>query len=174
LVAALSPLPHLVVTARRLDKLASAWGNPRAFRLDVHAGLLNGTRGTVSETGRYPSLWEEAMRKIIVPKPPRRLAGHCALSLAGLFGLGLLLMGQVAAQIQQPGVTPPAQQVPGTGDTPPDESLSDRLGKSGGVLQPPAGVDPGIHAPAPEPNPQTTPVIPPPGTPGGDPSVQPK
>jgi hypothetical protein len=35
-------------------------------------------------------------------------------------------------------------------------------------------VDPGIHAPAPNPDPGTTRVIPPPGTPGGDPRVQPR
>jgi hypothetical protein len=43
-----------------------------------------------------------------------------------------------------------------------------------GVIRPPAGVDPGIHAPALNPDPGTTPVIPPPGTPGGDPRVQPR
>jgi hypothetical protein len=43
-----------------------------------------------------------------------------------------------------------------------------------GVVRPPVGVDPGIHAPVPDPTPRTTPVIPPPGTPGGDPRVQPR
>ncbi len=43
-----------------------------------------------------------------------------------------------------------------------------------GVIRPPAGMDPGIHAPAPNPDPGTTRVIPPPGTPGGDPRVQPR
>jgi hypothetical protein len=54
------------------------------------------------------------------------------------------------------------------------ESLSERLDRSGGVIRPPQTIDPGIHAPAPEPNPGTTPVIPPPGTPGGDQGIQPK
>ena len=50
--------------------------------------------------------------------------------------------------------------------------LSDRLAQSGGVLCPPAGVDPQMHAPAPGGG--RTPVIPPPGSPGGDPSLRPK
>lgn len=53
-----------------------------------------------------------------------------------------------------------------------DETLSDHLAKSGGVICPPPGVDPEIRARTPEGG--TTPVIPPPGSPGGDQSVQPK
>lgn len=52
------------------------------------------------------------------------------------------------------------------------ESLGDRLAKSDGVLCPPPGVDPDMHAPAPEGGKMQ--VIPPPGSPGGDPSVRPK
>jgi hypothetical protein len=52
------------------------------------------------------------------------------------------------------------------------ESLGDRLAKSDGVLCPPPGVDPEMHAPTPQGG--TMPVIPPPGSPGGDPSVRPK
>ncbi len=54
------------------------------------------------------------------------------------------------------------------------ETLSERLDRNSGVIQPPAGVDPGIAVPAPDPHPNSTTVIPPPGTPGGNPSVQPK
>ena len=53
-----------------------------------------------------------------------------------------------------------------------DETLSDHLAKSGGVICPPPGVDPEIRLRTPEGG--VTPVIPPPGTPGGDQSVQPK
>ncbi|WP_461330046.1 hypothetical protein [Bradyrhizobium diazoefficiens] len=53
------------------------------------------------------------------------------------------------------------------------EPLGDRLAKSDGVLCPPSGVDPDMHAPAPESG-GNTPVIPPPGSPGGDPTVRPK
>jgi hypothetical protein len=53
------------------------------------------------------------------------------------------------------------------------EPLGDRLAKSEGVLCPPPGVDPEMHAPAPDTG-GNTPVIPPPGSPGGDPTVRPK
>jgi hypothetical protein len=59
-------------------------------------------------------------------------------------------------------------------DKRPGETLSERLDRNSGVIHPPEGVDPGIAVPAPDPNPNSTPVIPPPGTPGGNPSVQPK
>ncbi|MBR1087924.1 hypothetical protein JQ621_10670 [Bradyrhizobium manausense] len=53
------------------------------------------------------------------------------------------------------------------------EPLGDKLAKSDGVLCPPSGVDPDMHAPAPSTD-GSMPVIPPPGSPGGDPSVRPK
>jgi hypothetical protein len=52
------------------------------------------------------------------------------------------------------------------------ESLGDKLARSDGVLCPPAGVDPEMHARPPDGG--KTPVIPPPGSPGGDPSIRPK
>ena len=55
---------------------------------------------------------------------------------------------------------------------PKDENLSAKLAQSDGVICPPTHVDPEIHAPAPQGG--RMPVIPPPGTPGGDPKVQPK
>lgn len=55
---------------------------------------------------------------------------------------------------------------------PKDENLSSKLARSDGVICPPTQVDPEIHAPAPQGGPM--PVIPPPGSPGGDPKVQPK
>jgi hypothetical protein len=53
------------------------------------------------------------------------------------------------------------------------EPLGDKLAKTDGVLCPPSGVDPDMHAPAPDTG-GNTPVIPPPGSPGGDPTVRPK
>ncbi len=53
-----------------------------------------------------------------------------------------------------------------------NEPLADKLTKSDGVLCPPAGVDPEIHAPTPDAG--NTPVIPPPGSPGGNPDIRPK
>lgn len=53
------------------------------------------------------------------------------------------------------------------------ELLGDKLAKSDGVLCPPSGVDPDMHAPAPSTD-GAMPVLPPPGSPGGDPTVRPK
>lgn len=53
-----------------------------------------------------------------------------------------------------------------------DKSLSDQLAQSGGVICPPPAVDPNIKTPAPDTG--RMPVIKPPGTPGGNPNVQPK
>jgi len=64
----------------------------------------------------------------------------------------------------------PADRTPGaTGDT----SMSNRLSRSQGTLQPPA-VDPGINVPVPSQSQGNMPVIPPPGTPGGDQKIVPK
>ncbi len=52
-----------------------------------------------------------------------------------------------------------------------NQTLGEKLGQSNGVICPPE-VDSGMKAPTPEGG--KTPVIPPPGSPGGDPSVQPK
>jgi hypothetical protein len=54
----------------------------------------------------------------------------------------------------------------------PDQTLSEKLAQSNGVICPPPHVDPEIKAPTPEGG--TMPVIPPPGSPGGNPRVQPK
>jgi hypothetical protein len=67
---------------------------------------------------------------------------------------------------------------PGTGnnaasnETTGSLTLSDQLSQSKGVICPPAGIDSGISVPPSGGG--RTPVIPPPGTPGGDPSIQPK
>jgi hypothetical protein len=53
-----------------------------------------------------------------------------------------------------------------------NEALGDKLAKSNGVLCPPSGLDPQMRAPTPDAG--NTPVIPPPGSPGGNPNVQPK
>jgi hypothetical protein len=109
---------------------------------------------------------------------------------ARLFALGsavalALVGGPAAAQISgapaapPPGsdtavpekVAPPQDAIQGPA---PGESLSDHLGDTGGVIRPSGNPDPGIAAQPPDPDPGTTRVIPPPGTPGGDPSVQPK
>jgi hypothetical protein len=67
----------------------------------------------------------------------------------------------------------PNRQGDGTTTGQSREPLGDKLAKSDGVLCPPSGVDPEMHAPAPSTN-GAMPVIPPPGSPGGDPTVRPK
>lgn len=59
-----------------------------------------------------------------------------------------------------------------TGGNAGDKNLSDKLSQSGGVICPPKSGDPDIKKPAP--NTGKMPVIPPPGSPGGNPNVQPK
>lgn len=56
----------------------------------------------------------------------------------------------------------------------PPGSLSDKLGKSEGVIQPPSGVDPKMHVPPPAGSQGKMPVIPPPGSPQNPSPVIPK
>src|SRR5437763_1496152 len=65
-----------------------------------------------------------------------------------------------------------AQNAPTLGQKDTGKPLSDQLAQSGGVICPPAGVDPQMRQPPPEGGAMK--VIPPPGTPGGNPNVQPK
>jgi hypothetical protein len=106
------------------------------------------------------------------------------LVLTALLGLG---SGGAAAQIA-PGDPAGNQTIPekdlsrpAEGGTPNgnatsdgNQSLSDKLDESGGVIKPAEGVDPQIVQPAPVPDPKSTPVIPPAGTPGGRPGPKPK
>ena len=95
----------------------------------------------------------------------------------------LMAAADVAGAQAPPGpTTPPAQTSPAphSGTAVPEgtttgqraEPLGDKLARSDGVLCPPPGVDPEMHAPAPDTG--KTPVIPPPGSPGGDPTIRPK
>ncbi len=58
-------------------------------------------------------------------------------------------------------------------DAGPPGSLSNELSRSGGVIHPGPTGDQGVVAP-PDKGAGTTPVIPPPGTPGGNPDLNPK
>ncbi|MEX6508490.1 hypothetical protein [Jiella sp. M17.18] len=53
----------------------------------------------------------------------------------------------------------PCKAEPGGGGS--GQTLSNKLSDCSGVLSPPSTSDPGIQAPAPDPEPNTTPVIPP-------------
>ena len=59
-----------------------------------------------------------------------------------------------------------------TGSTRSNEPLSERLAETGGVIRPREDVAPDIAIRPPDPG--TTRVIPPPGTPGGNPAINPK
>jgi hypothetical protein len=90
------------------------------------------------------------------------------------------LLGAVTAANAQ--TTPPAQAgkdcPPGTSANAPTitgdskQNLSDKLASSKGIICPPAGVDAEMRQKPPEGGAMK--VVPPPGSPGGDPSVQPK
>jgi hypothetical protein len=83
-------------------------------------------------------------------------------------------IAQPVSPAQEQGVSCP----PGVGRDAPaigrqsDKPLSDQLAASKGVICPPAGIDPQIQQRPPEGG--TMKVIPPPGSPGGNPNVQPK
>ena len=62
----------------------------------------------------------------------------------------------------------------GAGGAGQGESLSDKLGRTEGVIKPPDNVDREMSVPAPVPDPGTMPVIPPPGSPGNPSPVRPK
>ena len=68
---------------------------------------------------------------------------------------------------------PPPEQIAPADPTPGNTSLSRKLSRNQGTLQPPA-VDPGINVPVPPQSQGTMPVIPPPGSPGGDQKIVPK
>ena len=105
----------------------------------------------------------------------RRRSG--AVLSAGLVCAGLIMGHEAAAQAQHPApdAQTPSALVPSQPESPaPGEPLGQQLSRSKGVIEPPAGVDPEIEAPAPQEDNPTMRVIPPPGTPGGDPNIQPK
>jgi hypothetical protein len=95
-------------------------------------------------------------------------------------GLGSGRSG-TAAPLSSSNVSPPADK-PAPGKIPEDPAtsggstapLSEKLGRSGGVIHPPSDVDPAIKQEPPAIGSQSTPIIPPPGTPGGKPGVNPK
>jgi hypothetical protein len=66
--------------------------------------------------------------------------------------------------------TVPEAASPGSGGS--AEPLSDKLHRQDGVIRPPSGIDPEMTQKPPPVG--KTPVIPPPGTPGGEPGVDPK
>ena len=99
------------------------------------------------------------------------------------FLIALIAMASTDVAMAQTTVPPGADHPgaacpPGAGRNAPaigkdsDKPLSDQLAASGGIICPPAGVDPQMHQPPPQDG--AIQVIPPPGSPGGTPNVQPK
>ena len=85
----------------------------------------------------------------------------------------LLSFLAVAVSAEERSDRPNADQ-PSTPIVPPESGTSSSdLGRSGGVIIPTAGVDPGMKRTPPESG-SRMPVIPPPGAPSGDPSIKPK
>ncbi len=104
-------------------------------------------------------------------------------ALGALIGASLIATAQtppdgkpsVPPEVMEPpgeSASPPAD--PSTGGANPEDPLSKKLDAGEGVLEPPRGIDPEIRKPIPDGFEGKTPVIPPPGSPGGDPDVQPK
>jgi hypothetical protein len=84
-----------------------------------------------------------------------------ALALSGFVAVAVAAEDQAPKQPSAP-AAPPASG-----------SSSSELSRSGGVIQPPAGIDPEMKRTPPRSG-DSMPVVPPPGTPGGNPSVKPK
>ncbi len=94
------------------------------------------------------------------------------------FGVAVPLQAQTSSQVLPKPDTPQSES---TGPQDPrssgsairsNETLSERLAETGGVIRPREDVAPNIAISPPDPG--TTRVIPPPGTPGGNPSIQPR
>lgn len=91
-----------------------------------------------------------------------------------LFAAAVLGLGSaVAVAAEEPSARPGAGQ-PATPAAPPASGTSSSdLNRSGGVITPPANIDPEIKQ-TPPPTGARMPIIPPPGTPGGNPAIKPK
>ena len=96
--------------------------------------------------------------------------------LAVFAAISWIMVGlSVAQSAGLPPETPTHQTVPEAGgNAGSSEPLGDKLDRSGGVIRPPSGVDPGLTRAPPQSGSSSMPVIPPPGTPGGKPEAEPK
>ncbi|MBV9859125.1 MAG: hypothetical protein JO038_03330 [Alphaproteobacteria bacterium] len=104
-------------------------------------------------------------------RPSAFRAGLLAAVLIGTPALALAQQPPPVAGRPAPKAVPEAPDQGGAGSS--SGSLSEKLDRSGGVIHPPAGVDPGLTRPVPD-QAGRMPVIPPPGAPGGNPQVNPK
>ena len=92
----------------------------------------------------------------------------------GIFVIAVAVVGcgAIAALAADPNGRPVTDQAAPLTTPPLSGTTSSDLARSGGVIAPPADVDPQIKRTPSSADPM--PIIPPPGTPGGDPSVKPK
>ena len=105
-----------------------------------------------------------------------------ALAAGGLLPLALAFdpaLAQTPPSTEPPpqGTTAPPEKIepgPPIGSPGSGENLGDELTRSRGVIAPPQGVDPGLVKEPPPTGATPMPVIPPPGSPGGNPDVQPQ
>lgn len=105
---------------------------------------------------------------------PKGHSGARARRIAMATSLVCCLVGSATGALAQVGSDPRPPDAPGPTLPAPhsDENLSRRLDRTDGVIPPARNVDPELAHPAPDVG--TTPIIPPPGSPGGNPQVQPK
>jgi hypothetical protein len=92
-------------------------------------------------------------------------------------GICLAALGPVVAVAAEPGPSAaPGENTLSRFDSQArkgDQSLSERLDRSGGVIRPPDNLDSEMHV-APPATGDKMPVVPAPGSPGGDPNIKPK
>ena len=98
----------------------------------------------------------------------------CAAIAVLIAGIAPGLAAPVSSSNANPTADKPSQAKIQEGSGSSTEALSEKLDRSGGVIHPPRGVDPGIRQVPPAIGSQSTPVIPPPGSPGGKGGVNPK
>jgi hypothetical protein len=105
------------------------------------------------------------------------LARQVGIAVCAVLAMTSVALAQTSTS---PNATNPSATAPATTDSKacargaadaPTQNLSDKLSQTNGVICPP-NVDPDIKAPTPDAG--KMPVIPPPGSPGGNPTVQPK
>jgi hypothetical protein len=98
----------------------------------------------------------------------------CAAIAVLIAGIAPGLAAPVSSSNANPTADKPSQAKIPEGSGSSTEPLSEKLDRSGGVIHPPSGVDPGIKQDPPAIGSHSTPVIPPPGSPGGKSGVNPK
>jgi hypothetical protein len=98
----------------------------------------------------------------------------CAAIAVLIAGIAPGLAAPVSSSNANPTADKPSQAKIPEGSGSSTEALSEKLDRSGGVIHPPSGVDPGIKQDPPAIGSHSTPVIPPPGSPGGKSGVNPK